>query len=83
MTKRTNYSPEEEKVLLNIFFDLIEEDGITPDFSKEDWLDLHKRAWQGDLTSSEMYIALMQEKVLPQLDQDILKTARERIRRED
>ena len=83
MTKRKNYTPEEEEFLLNFFFDLIEKDGLTPDFLKEDWLDLHKRAMQGDLTSSEMYIALMQEKVLPQLDQDILKTARERIRRED
>ena len=77
MTKRKNYTPEEEQILLNLFFEIVDKEDLTPDFSKEDWLDLQKRAMQGDRTSGEMYIALLQEKVFPKLDQDILKAVRE------
>ena len=77
MTKGKNYTPEEEQILLNLFFEIVDKEDLTPDFSKEDWLDLQKRAMQGDRTSGEMYIALLQEKVFPKLDQDILKAVRE------
>ena len=78
MTKGKNYTPEEEQILLNLFFEIVDKEDLTPDFSKEDWLDLQKRAMQGDRTSGEMYIALLQEKVFPKLDQDILKAVQEK-----
>ncbi|OUU80515.1 MAG: hypothetical protein CBC38_01200 [Gammaproteobacteria bacterium TMED78] len=78
MTKRKNYTPAEEEFLLNFFYEEVEEKGITPDFSAEDWLDLHKRAIKGDLTSRQMFIALFKEKVLPQLDKDIWKSIQEK-----
>ena len=78
MTRRTNYSLEEEDFLLDFFYEEVEQKGLTPDFSKEDWLDLHKRAMRGDMTSKQMFIALFKEKVLPQLDKDVLKSIQEK-----
>ena len=61
MTKRKNYSPEEQANLISFFFEETAKH-ITPNFSKKDWLDLHKRAHEGDLTSMQMFIALEKEK---------------------
>ena len=67
--KRLN---KRDEFLLNWFFEHVQEKGYTPDFSKEDWDRLQKRANEGDITSIQMYISLL-NKVMPLLDPYILK----------
>jgi len=71
MNKSKHLTPE-EKELISFFFEKTSE-LITPDFSKQDWLDLHARAHEGDMTSMEMFIALFKDKVIPQLKPEILE----------
>tara|TARA_R100001443_G_scaffold32944_1_gene46927 strand:- start:1166 stop:1414 length:249 start_codon:yes stop_codon:yes gene_type:complete len=41
---------------------------LTPEFSKEDWVFLQDRAMEGDFTSMNMYVSLLEGKVLPYLN---------------
>lgn len=62
----------EETSIIHYFFEEVESSGFLPEFSSEELINLHQRAEEGDLISTKMFVALMY-KVLPQLDQDILK----------
>ena len=40
---------------------------LTPDFTAEDWMSLHSKAYQGDITSIEMLASLWERKVFPHI----------------
>ena len=46
---------------------------LTPDFSTRDWLELHQRCCEGDITSMEMFLSLFSRKVMPNLDPEARK----------
>ena len=35
---------------------------MTPDFSKEDWMELYRKSKQGDMTSLKLFLSLFQRK---------------------
>ena len=43
---------------------------LTPDFSAEDWKSLYEKGLAGDLTSLQMFDALVESKILPYLNPD-------------
>jgi len=61
-----NLPPDWEETVLPRLFEEIHQK-LTPDFTTEDWLALHKRANLGDMYSAEMLLSLWKEKVYPHL----------------
>jgi len=68
---------EEEYALIKFFFEENERQGLLPDFSSKELCDLHRRAMEGDYTSQLLMIEIY-ERLIPQLNQDILKQIREK-----
>lgn len=67
----------ETDLLNKLFFEeIVEKQGLLPEFSSKDLLELHGKAFAGDLTSMQLMIALY-KKIIPQLDQDLLQQVRE------
>ena len=46
---------------------------LTPDFSVEDWLNLHEKAIHGDIISAQLLASLWKSKVYPYLKPEIKK----------
>ena len=60
-----------EQFLEEIFDEISEK--LTTDFSKDDWLELWKRSYEGDPISAEMFMRLWQKKVQPNLNPEYKK----------
>ena len=58
-------TPEERKMATIVYTEISEH--LTPDFSAEDWLNLHEKAIEGDLTLGKMWVSLWMRKVNPHL----------------
>ena len=43
---------------------------LTPDFSGEDWMQLHNNAYSGDIHSAEMFLSLWKQRVEPYYSDD-------------
>ena len=54
-------TPEERKMATIVYTEISEH--LTPDFSAEDWLNLHEKAIEGDLTLGKMWVSLWMRKV--------------------
>ena len=59
----------DEKLKLQFLEEIFDEiaEKLTPDFSKDDWMNLFEKARQGDPTSGEMFMRLWQRKVEPHI----------------
>ena len=65
MTEK-NLTPEQEfwdelDRIFELSVDFISKD-MTPNFSKEDWMELYRRSKQGDMTSINLLMSLFQRK---------------------
>ena len=65
-----------EETIKFFFEQCVKAEGLMPDFSSKELCDLHRRAMDGDYTSQLLMVEIY-ERLMPQLDQDLLKQIRE------
>ena len=70
-----NLTEEEERQIKWFFKEIVEKEGLLEEWSSKELWDLNKRAREGDYTSQLLMIELF-NRIIPQLDQDILKEIR-------
>ena len=69
-----HYSKEMKDILKNReflehMFDSIHKE-ITPDFTKEDWIQLMEKSSEGDMTSYDLLVSLWHSKVSPRIPRE-------------
>lgn len=69
-----HYSKEMKDILKNReflehMFDSIHKE-ITPDFTKEDWIQLMEKSSEGDMTSYDLLVSLWHSKVEPRIPRE-------------
>ena len=65
-------SEEEFEKAMPLMYENIHQN-LTPDFTAEDWMSLHRKAETKDLISMDMFISMWETKVIPYLSDDFKK----------